>query len=116
MKKTILSPLCSALIIPGLGQVINGNLRKGLVILGMGFLLFLGGIVKLIFLIRPYLSRLEIKSHSISRNPESLYGEAFSSLIYLIIAFAILWIYSVIEAFWTAKKQEREGRNKDNTL
>ena len=37
MKKSIISPLCSALIIPGLGQVINNNIKKGLIILGIVF-------------------------------------------------------------------------------
>ena len=116
MKKTILSPLCSALVVPGLGQVINGNLKKGLIILAMGFLLFLGGVVKLIFIIRLHLNHPEINSHTIDRLTETLHREAFHSLIYFILAFTMLWIYSVLEAFWTAKKQEKEIQIKDNTL
>lgn len=116
MKKTILSPLCSALVIPGLGQVINGKLKKGLAILAMVFILFLGGVVKLILIIRPILNHPSIESPSVRRIAETLHGEAFSSLIYFIIAFTVLWIYAVLDAFWTAKKQEREGHIEDNTL
>ena len=113
MKKMILSPLCSALVIPGLGQVINGNLKKGLAILAMVFLLFLGGTVNLIFIIRSYLNHPEILSRSSGGISETLHIEDFSSLLYYIIPFAMLWVYSVIEAFWTAKKQEREVQSED---
>lgn len=116
MKKTFLSPLCSALVIPGLGQVINGNLKKGLGVLGMVFLLFVGGIVKLIFIIRPYLNRAEIQAHPISGITDALRGEAFYSLIYVIVPFALLWVYSIIDAFWIAKKQEKEGQNEADAL
>jgi hypothetical protein len=116
MKKKILSPLCSALVIPGLGQVINGNLKKGLIILTMGFLLFLGGVAKLIFIIRPYLNHPVYIFHATDRITETLHRKAFHSLIYFIVAFAMLWTYSVLEAFWTAKKQERKIQIEDNTI
>jgi hypothetical protein len=113
MKKMILSPLCSALVIPGLGQVINGNLKKGLAILAMVFLFFLGGTVKLIFIIRSYLNHPEIMSRSSGGISEPLHFEDFYSLIYVIVPFAMLWVYSVFEAFWTARNQEREGQSED---
>jgi hypothetical protein len=33
MQKAIMSPLCSGLVIPGLGQIINQDLKKGIIIL-----------------------------------------------------------------------------------
>lgn len=111
----ILSPLCSALVIPGLGQIINGNLKKGLILLTMVFLLFLGGTVKFIFIIQSYLNRPEIRSHPDHGITETLHGEDFYSLIIVIVAFAMIWAYSVLEAFWTAKKQESEAHTKDNS-
>ena len=62
MKKYILSPLCSALVIPGLGQIINHNLRKGVIILSIVFLLFLGGTVKLAFIIHALASHPKVTS------------------------------------------------------
>ena len=47
MKKALISPLCSALVIPGLGQIINQNLKKGVSILLSVFLLFIAITFKL---------------------------------------------------------------------
>ncbi len=115
MKKTVLSPICSALIIPGLGQVINGNLKKGLVLLTMVFLLFLGAGVKLVFIVQSYINTPEIASHPSPGNTKTLLGEDYSFLVYFIVAFAMIWVYSVLDAFWTGKKHDREVQNEDNT-
>jgi uncharacterized BrkB/YihY/UPF0761 family membrane protein len=115
MKKTILSPICSALIIPGLGQVINGNLKKGLILLAMVFVLFLGAVLKLIFLVQAYISRPEITSHQTPGSLKTLQAEYLSSLVYFIVAFALIWIYAVLDAFWTGKKQDKEAQSEDNT-
>ena len=115
MKKIILSPVCSALIIPGLGQVINGNLKKGMVLLAMVFLLFLGAALKLVFLAQSYVNRPEIASHQTPGDLKTLQLEVLSSLVYFIVAFAMIWIYSVADAFWTGKKQDKEIKSEGNT-
>lgn len=115
MKKTILSPVCSALIIPGLGQVINGNLKKGMVLLAMVFLLFLGAALKLVFLVQSYVNRPEIASHQTPGDLKTLQLEVLSSLVYFIVAFAMIWIYSVVDAFLTGKKQDKEIKSEVNT-
>ena len=115
MKKIILSPVCSALIIPGLGQVINGNLKKGMVLLAMVFLLFLGAALKLVFLVQSYVNRPEIASHQTPGDLKTLQLEVLSSLVYFIVAFAMIWIYSVVDAFWTGKKQDKEIKSEDTT-
>ena len=110
MKKTILSPICSALVIPGLGQVINGNLKKGLVLLVLVFLLFLGTALKLVFFLRSLLNHSEASSPGTKPDILTSQGEFLSSLYYFIIPFAILWIYAVFDAFWTGKKLEKEAK------
>jgi len=107
MKKTILSPVCSALIIPGLGQVING--------MAMVFLLFLGAALKLVFFVQSYVNRPEIASHQTPGDLKTLQLEVLSSLVYFIVAFAMIWIYSVVDAFWTGKKQDKEIKSEVNT-
>jgi uncharacterized membrane protein len=97
MKRSILSPLCSAFIVPGLGQILNQNLKKGLIILAVVLALFLGGAVKLAFMLRSMMSQAE--THSFN---------ALSSLWYLIFPFVITWVYSVIDAFWTGRKLDKE--------
>jgi TM2 domain-containing membrane protein YozV len=51
MKKSIAAALCSGLVIPGLGQILNQQIRKGIILLGLVFLLFAAAAVKLAFLI-----------------------------------------------------------------
>ena len=114
MKKTILSPICSALIIPGLGQVINGNLKKGVVLLAMVFLLLLGAVLKLVFLVQSFIKQSNISSDPSPAHVKTLQGEDFSFLVYFIVAFAIIWVYSVFDAFWTGKKLEKEVQPEDN--
>lgn len=114
MKKTILSPICSALIIPGLGQVINGSLKKGLVLLALVFLLFLGATLKLLFLFRSLLVHSETLYEGTNPDILTFQGEFLSSLYIFIIPFAILWIYSLFDAFWTGRKLEKGAERKDN--
>ena len=52
MRKSLKSALCSALGVPGLGQVINGDLKRGGSILAGVFVLFVAGVVKLYQLIQ----------------------------------------------------------------
>ena len=102
MKKSIISPLCSAIIVPGLGQVLNNNLKKGITILGIVFLLFIGGAVKLTLIVTD-----ASKDPAIGNIDENIiYEDGFSILWVIIIVFGITWIYSVVDAF-------KEGRTID---
>jgi len=112
MKKYILSPLCSAFVIPGLGQIINQDLKKGLTILALVFALFIGGSVKLVFMIESIMNRGGAGPPQPGDVMERLQGEGFTLLWLLIIIFAVVWIYSVLDAFWTGKRLDgQEGGN-----
>jgi TM2 domain-containing membrane protein YozV len=109
MKKSITAPLCSGLVIPGLGQILNQELRKGVLLLGSVFLLFVAGSVKLAFII-----------HSVTRQSdlaENTQGAAVGQGDLLFVAgivavFAILWVYSVVDAFLVALRSERSAGDK----
>ena len=112
MKKSIISPLCSAIIIPGLGQVINNNIKKGLIILGIVFVLFIAGTIKLALMIK-YLA----KGHTTTGPDTDIILQRLQnmdlSVIYLLItAFGIVWIYSVWDAFLQGKKIDKENKEK----
>ena len=113
MKKYILSPLCSAFIVPGLGQIINRDLRKGLCLLFMVFLLFVAGTIKLAFTIRALLKGSESTPLNAATMGERLQGEDFTLLWVLLIIFGAVWLYSVLDAFWTGKKIESQGEGDD---
>lgn len=109
MKKSIAAPLCSGLVIPGLGQILNQQFRKGLIILGLVFVLFVAGAVKLAFIIT-----------SLTRVPDLAKTSQIAAFsrgdLFLIAgiaaAFLILWVYSVVDAFWVAFRAERSDREK----
>jgi len=107
MKRYILSPLCSALIIPGLGQVLNHHYKKGLIILTIVFILFIAGTVKLAMMINSLLGGLGIDRLDSEVILQRIQAEDISGLTFLLIAFGIVWLYSVLDAFL-------EGRKIDN--
>jgi TM2 domain-containing membrane protein YozV len=108
MKKYILSPLCSALIIPGLGQIINQHIKKGLCILSFVFVLFILGAIKLFFLVNSLFGGADKEALNSGLIIEKLQRESLFLLWVLLILFAIVWIYSVVDAFWTGKKIESQ--------
>ena len=104
MKRYILSSLCSAFIITGLGQVINQDIKKGLIILAVVFLLFIAGSVKLALMIYSLLEGQVIDSIDSEVILERLQEQDLSVLWFLIIAFGIVWLYSVLDAFVEGRK------------
>ena len=103
MKKAILSPLCSGLVIPGLGQVINQQLKKGVCLLILVLLLFIATVIKLYLLIN---KAFETKAGT-PETPsvmDKIVAQNFSLLWCLLTAFAILWIYSVLDAYIAGKQ------------
>ena len=99
MKRRIISPLCSAFIIPGLGQVINHQIKKGLILLAAVFFLFIAGIVKLALIINSLLLSPQAGPIEQENVIENLLKEDFSVLHILIVAFLIIWLYYVITLF-----------------
>jgi hypothetical protein len=108
MKKYILSPLCSAIIIPGLGQIINQNIKKGLCILSLVFVLFILAVLKLFFLVNSLYRGAELGRLDSGTIMEKLQNESLLLLWVLLILFAVVWIYSIVDAFWTGKKIENQ--------
>ena len=106
MKRSILSPLCSAVIIPGLGQVLNHQIKKGLIILGIVFLLFIAGTVKLSLVISSLMEEVTIDRLDSTAVLENLHTGDLSVLYLLLTAFGIVWVYSVLDAFLQGRKIE----------
>jgi len=109
MKKSIAAPLCSGLVIPGLGQILNQQIRKGVILLGSVFLLFVAGAVKLAFII----TSADPSPDLVNTFPAGVLGE--SDLLFmaaLLAAFAVLWVYSVVDAFRVAFLAERSSAEK----
>jgi hypothetical protein len=106
MKKAILSPLSSAFVIPGLGQIINQQLKKGVCLLAGTFILFIAALLKLYQILS---AAMEAGSANTSESGfiiERLRAEDFSALWYLLVAFALIWIYSVVDAHRAGRKMD----------
>jgi TM2 domain-containing membrane protein YozV len=116
MKKYILSPLCSAIIVPGLGQVLNKSVLKGLIIMGLIFILFIMITIKLALLILEAMKSQDIYALNDLIEVRSLKGD-LSGLWIMAALFVILWIYSIADAFFEGLKIERQIKeNPDEIL
>ncbi|MBN1277014.1 MAG: hypothetical protein JXA35_05940 [Deltaproteobacteria bacterium] len=112
MKKSIASPLCSAFVIPGLGQILNQQFKKGVCILASVFALFLIGVIKLYIMINSVFRGIEINAANSEIIMERLKLQDTSVLWFLLAIFLILWLYSVLDAFIAGTKIDRfEGGN-----
>lgn len=110
MKKYVLSPLCSAFIVPGLGQVLNKRIFKGIILMAMVFVLFSAIVFDLVILIIFHINDMKNADvENIDNMIEKLFLEGdLSTLWILIIISIILWFYSIIDAFLGGLKIERE--------
>jgi len=113
MKKAILAPLGSAFVIPGLGQIINQHLKKGVCILTGTFILFIAALVKLYQILRAAVEAGNINPSESGLITERLRAGDFSALWYLFGAFFLLWIYSIVDAHLTGRKID--GRKGDRS-
>lgn len=114
MQKAIISPLFSGLVIPGLGQIINQDLKKGIIILCAVFALFVVGIIRLLQIINSVFR----SGHTDLSDPQALMArlgaEDMTLLWFLGVAFAILWIYAVADAYAGGRKMD-QLENGDHT-
>jgi len=107
MQKSIMSPLCSGLVIPGLGQIINQDLKKGIVILCAVFALFVVGTIRLLQIV-----------HSVFRSgytdisdPQALMARLKAedpTLLWVLGAvFTVIWVYAVVDAYRGGRKMDQ---------
>lgn len=112
MKKYILSPLCSALVIPGLGQILNHQNAKGLILLAIIFFLTLAGCVQLFLAVKSLVAHADVIEFSTKSILLRIEKESPFSFLYVLLSFTAVWIYAVVDAFWTGLKLERHGKEK----
>ena len=108
MKQYILSVLGSALIVPGLGQVLNRQVKKGLLIMGIVFILTIGVIIKLAGVIMKLLPQLKPDEITGEIITEKLHEIDLSATWFILVMLLVIWLYSVCDAFVVGKKLENE--------
>jgi hypothetical protein len=110
MKKCIISPLLSAFVIPGLGQLANAQIAKGAMILGTVTFLLIGILFKVATDVMEALDAFPDPQI----NPElfhKLFGivsqQDHKATSLLTIAFVLVWVYSIIDAYINGKRMDR---------
>ncbi len=111
MKKSIISPICSALIVPGLGQIINGEVKKGAILCSSVLVLIILGVAEVYHLFQKSIQGLALNELYPEMVISKFKQQDLTFLWILIAIFALIWIYSVVDAFIVGreidKKEER---------
>jgi uncharacterized membrane protein len=111
MKKAIQAPLCSALVIPGLGQVINHDLKKGVAILAGAFVLLVIAGIRCFQVLGGAFEAVLADPSKQGLLIDQLKAQDFSVLEWASGAFLLLWAYSVVDAFLKGMKLDRSARD-----
>ena len=98
MKKAVLSPLCSALVIPGLGQILNQQLKKGILILALVFVFIMVFTFELYQFTLAVLNSGSTNAQASAALMDRIMAQDHASLVLLVAGFAVLWIYSIVDA------------------
>jgi Na+(H+)/acetate symporter ActP len=120
MRRTILAPLLSAFVLPGLGQVINRQFRKAGVLMAAVSILFLTLLLKVLFDLNRAFQTLPAETMEKSQHPFQAVALALSrqdktvllSLLFLLI---LVWAFGVWDAFRSARKSEK-GAPENETI
>jgi len=115
MKKYILSPLCSAVVVPGFGQVLNHRIKKGVTMMVLTFVLFIAATVKLTMLI---ISEIKNEDADALNNLLAfrLPDHGLFGLWIPVGLLAVLWLYSIIDALIDGIKIEKESKGKNHEI
>jgi hypothetical protein len=112
IKRTILAPLLSAFVLPGLGQIINRQFRKAGVLMAAVSLLFLSLVFKLLYDLNKVLLTLPMEALEKTPHPFALVARSLSQrdktwLIALLLILMAVWVYGVLDAYIIAQKTDR---------
>ncbi len=113
MKKYISAPLCSALVIPGLGQLLNRDLKKGIILLAAVFVLINLAVVKLYLVVDNAISEAAMTGLSSETLVDQIRSSDFTLVWILSGLFLLTWAYAVVDAFMTGRRIESQDKDGD---
>lgn len=105
MRKVLVATLCSAFVIPGLGQIVNQQIKKGIVILVAVFVLFLVGILRLADTVGRLTEGAGANGPAAEEVLDVLWSRISPDLRLLAGAFVCLWLYAVLDALFNARNR-----------
>ena len=109
MKQQVRALLFSAFVLPGLGQVINRQILKGLALMGAITIVFFAAVLKFLFDLAAVMN--EVVDTNMDLGPDQ-YGLIIQGLrargpnmylILLAVAFCI-WLYSLVDAYLCGRR------------
>lgn len=108
MKHSILAPLCSAFVLPGLGQVLNRQIGKGVALMGAITVIVLSLIVKLLLDLSAVMNQvmgsdLNVGAEKLPLLIEGMRSRNLTLLVILLVIGFIIWAYSIIDAYLHAR-------------
>ena len=93
MKKVVLAPLCSALVIPGLGRVINQHIKKGLILLAVDFVFIIAFTIEMYQILRGVIGPGVLNSDEPGMIMERIMAGDHTPLVFLSAAFFLkAWV------------------------
>ncbi len=114
MKDYIKAPLLSGLVLPGLGQVVNQQIIKGLVLMGLITVIFLTLLVKVFVDLSAVMA--EVVGPDLGLGPDTFsrivdgMRERNLNLLYFLEGLGVsVWAYAVIDAFLTGRRAFKES-------
>jgi TM2 domain-containing membrane protein YozV len=112
MKHAIVSPLLSALVLPGLGQVINRQIIKGLALMGGVTVIFLGLIVKVFLDLSRVTGQLMTPELTMPADASAkfwvLIRQQNLTMVYVLMGLGlVLWIYGIVDAIIAGRRIDR---------
>lgn len=111
MRKAVASPLLSAFVMPGVGQLYNGQVRKAGLMVSASSMLFLIFFALLSMKLWSALSTLDMAPKDLSLPMAIIHRIADQGLGWLGIMALIglpLWLYGVIDAFIGGRKADAQ--------
>lgn len=114
MKDYIKAPLLSGLVLPGLGQVVNQQIIKGLVLMALITVIFLILLVKVFVDLSAVMTEavgpdLVLGPDAVSRIVAGMRERNLNLLYFLGGLGSSIWAYSVIDAFLTGRRAFKES-------
>ena len=107
MKKTLTSPLLSALVVPGAGQLNNRQYVKGIIMIVVVLVSLSAFIIKICRDVLSIISSTgqdKMSADNISQLAIQVQQKNAGIIVMLMLLFLVIWIYGIIDAYIYGKK------------
>ena len=114
MKDHIRAALLSGLVLPGLGQVVNRQILKGLGLMGLITVIFVAILIKLLIDLSAVMTQvvgpdLVMGPDTLSKIIEGLRQRNAGPLLFLGVFGAVVWAYGLVDAFLIGRRIMRSN-------